>query len=284
MKETILGIDQAFAIEHNLDVVDVMLVAVIKDKMQSENTKKMTFEGKRYVWVSYQDVLDHLPILNIKKRRLATRLDVLCEKGVLEKYFDKNAGCYTYFRLSEKRQGVVAGKTGGCRSADKGVVTGATNKELPVNKQPVSSKEKDITKVISKKKETTTADFNNEIEVFKNSVDSDQEFAYSLRHYHIKSVSKLVEKFKLHILNNGLVGDFMSNGYQRNKGWLLRVIPKLDVSDITGVTLGKGEYLKDGRRWYLNRNGKEIEVPMDAPPRRKGTIWYKEQGRWGPDT
>ena len=281
MKETILGIDQAFAIEHNLDVVDVMLFAVIKDKMRSKNTIKLTIESKRYVWVSYQNILEHLPILNIKKRQLAKRLDILCQKGVLEKYVDKEAGCHTYFRLSEKRQGVVAGVAGGCCSTDKGVVTPMTSKEIPVNKKPVKEKEKDITKVISKKKD---GDFDNEVEKFKNYVDADPEFGYSLRHYHIKSVSKLVEKFKLHILNNGLVGDFMSNGYQRNKGWLLRVIPKLDVSDITGVTLGKGEYLKDGRRWYLNRNGKEIEVPMDAPPRRQGTIWYKEQGHWGPDT
>lgn len=284
MKETILGIEQKRAVELGLDVTDVVLLDVIGHKLASESTEKQEIEGRQYVWVCYQSIIEWLPILGLKKRALALRLDKLVGKGILKKFVAKEKGNFTFFALCDLNDIPMPSELQRvCNANDKPMSTKLHTKSNRDKVTEIREKEKDITKVISKKKETTTADFNNEIEVFKNYVDSDQEFAYSLRHYHIKSVSKLVEKFKLHILNNGLVGDFMSNGYQRNKGWMLRVIPKLDVSDITGVTLGKGEYLKDGRRWYLNRNGKEIEVPMDAPPRRQGTIWYKEQGRWGPD-
>lgn len=281
MKETILGIDQAFAVEHGLDVVDVMLFAVVKDKMQSANTRKLKRNGKCFVWVSYQDVLEHLPILNIKKRRLAARMDAMCDKGVLEKYVDKEAGCYTYFRLSGKRQGVVAKETGGCRSADKGVVAGVTSKELPVNNIPESSKEKDITKVISKKKDG--GDFEETFKEFIAKALEDNDFKYSLRGYKIKDYTALLVAFRAHVANLCKQGDFIDNGYVRNRTWLLRSMPYLDLGKATGYSLGYGEYLKDNRRWYRNRAGKEIEVPMDAPPRRQGTIWYKEQGRWGPD-
>ena len=282
MKETILGIDQAFAVEHGLDVVDVMLFAVVKDKMQSANTRKLKRNGKCFVWVSYQDVLEHLPILNIKKRRVATRLDVMCDKGVLEKYINKEAGCYTYFRLSEKRQGVVAKETGGCRSTDKGVVAGVTSKELPVNNIPESSTDKDITKVISKKKDG--GDFEETFKEFIAKALEDNDLKYNLRNYRIKNIKALCESFKVHVMNLCRHGDFVSNGYIKNRRWMLNAMPFLDLGEATGFSLGHGEYLKDNRRWYRNRNGKEIEVPMDAPPRRQGTIWYKEQGRWGPDT
>lgn len=280
MKETILGIDQAFAVEHGLDVVDVMLIAVVKDKMQSANTRKLKRNGKCFVWVSYQDVLEHLPILNIKKRRLAARMDAMCDKGVLEKYVDKEAGCYTFFRLSEKRQGVVAKETGGCRSTDKGVVAGVTSKELPVNKLPESSKEKDNTKVLSKKK---VGDFDTAFTEFSTKCRHDEELAYSLAPYKVKNLDAMLEEFMRHIKKCANMGDFIKNGYIRNRMWLLRSIPFIDMSGATGISLGYGEYLKNGKRTYKNRNGKEIEVPMDAPPRRQGTIWYKEQGRWGPD-
>lgn len=280
MKETILGIDQAFAVEHGLDVVDVMLVAVIKDKMQNANTRKLTRNGKRFVWVCYQDVLDHLPILNIKKRRIAARLDTMCDKGVLEKYIDKNAGCYTFFRLSEKRQGVVAKETRGCRSTDKGVVAPATSKELPENKLPESSKEKDNNKLLSKKKD---GDFDAAFTEFSAKCRKDEQLAYSLAPYRVVNLDAMLEEFMRHIRKSANMGDFLKNGYVRNRLWMLRSVPFLDMSGATGISLGYGEYLKNGKRIYKNRNGKEIEVPITAPPRRQGTIWYKEQGRWGPD-
>lgn len=280
MKETILGIDQAFAVKHGLDVVDVMLFAVVKDKMQSANTRKLKRNGKCFVWVSYQDVLDHLPILNIKKRRLAARMDAMCDKGVLEKYVDKNAGCYTYFRLSEKRQGVVAKETGGCRSTDKGVVAGVTSKELPENKLPESSKEKDNTKVLSKKK---VGDFDSAFTEFSAKCMEDEELAYSLAPYKVTNKEALLTEFMHHIIKHANMADFIKNGYIKNRMWMLRSIPFIDMSGATGIALGYGEFIKGNRRWYKNRSGNVIEVPMDAPPRRQGTIWYKEQGRWGPD-
>jgi hypothetical protein len=210
----------------------------------------------------------------------------MCDKGVLEKYFDKNAGSYTYFRLSEKRQGVVTKETGGCRSANKGVVAGVTNKELPVNKLPVSSKEKDNNKLLSKKKDGS--DFDLEFQRFSMRAAKDKDLERILRPYNIVDLQALLDDFERRIANRCRTTEFAQNQvndhYIKNRQWLINSLPYLDLSKATGYTLGYGEYLKDNRRLYRNRNGKEIEVPMDAPPRRRGTIWYKEQGRWGPDT
>lgn len=284
MRKTILGIDQAFAVEHGLDVVDAVLISTIADKLKSKNTEKREINGEKYVWINYKSLLEWLPILGMKKRALAMRLDRLVDKGFIKKHIKREEGNYTFFALCNFNGNPMSTEMQRvCQSNDNPMSVELHTKSNRDKVTEIREKEKDNNKLLSKKKETTTADFNNEIEVFKNYVDADPEFGYSLRHYHIKSVSRLVERFKFHILNNGYVGEFMRNGYQKNKTWLLRTIPHLNVADITGVTLGKGEYLKNGRRYYINRNGKEIEVPMDAPPRRQGTIWYKEQGRWGPD-
>ena len=282
MKEKILGIDQAYALRHGLDLVDVMLVAVIRDKMQNKNTRKQSHDGKVFVWVSYTDVLEHLPILNIKKRRLAAILDAMCDKGVLEKYVLKEEGCRTYFRLSEKEQGDVRKTTEGCRSDDRGVVAEVTHIELPENKLPENKKEKDNNKLLSKKKDDGDT-FETTYERFMANAIDDSNFKYSLRGYKIKDYTALLVAFRLHVTNQCRQGEFIDNGYVRNRTWLLRSMPYLDLGEATGYSLGYGEYLKDNRRWYRNRAGKEIEVPIDAPPRRQGTIWYKEEQRWGPD-
>jgi hypothetical protein len=280
MKKTILGIDQKRAVALGIDLVDAVLISTIADKRKSKKSEKCEIDGDVYVWVNYKSIIEWLPILGIKKRALAIRLDRLVEKGFLKKHIKKEEGNYTFFALCHSDSKPVSTKVQRvCHSTDNPLSLELQTKSNRDKDTEIREKEKDITKVISKKKD---GDFDNEVEKFKNHVDADPEFAYSLRHYHIKSVATLVDRFKLHILNNGLVGEFMRNGYQRNKGWLLRVIPKLDVSDITGVTLGKGEYLKNGRRYYLNPRGKEVEVPMDAPPRQlKSQIWYGDH--WGED-
>lgn len=280
MKEKILGFDQGEAIRLGLDVVDLMLLDLVRQKEQSPNVKERVIDGERYVWVHYQNILDYLPILGMKKRALATRLDKIICAGLLKKEVVRDdGGTYVYIRS----RGVSLEQHPGCRSNSRGVSLEQQpdryrNTTTVVN----NKKEKNNNKLLSKKKDD--GNFDTAFLEFSAKCATDQELAYSLAPYNVKDLGALLEEFMHHIKKNANMGDFMKNGYIRNRMWLLRSIPFIDMSGATGRSLGYGEYLRDNRRWYKNRNGKEIEVPMSAPPRRKGTIWYKELGRWGPDT
>lgn len=283
MKETILGIDQKRAIELGLDVVDVALLDVIKTKYESDATEKKEIDGEQYVWVSYKNLIEWLPILGLKKRSLALRFDKLAGKGILKKYIDREKGNFTFFALCNLNDIPMPSELQRvCNANDKPMSTQLHTKRIRNKESVIKEKEKDITKVISKKKDG--GDFEETFKEFIAKALEDNDLKYNLRNYRIKNIKALCESFKVHVMNLCRHGDFVSNGYIKNRRWMLNAMPFLDLGEATGFSLGHGEYLKDNRRWYRNRNGKEIEVPMDAPPRRQGTIWYKEQGRWGPDT
>lgn len=283
MKETILGIDQQRAIELGLDLVDVVLLDVIGHKMKSDKTEKREIDGEGFVWLSYKSVLEWLPILGLKKRALALRLDKLVAKGLLKKYINKKEGNYTFFSLCDfDSTPMPIDLQRVCNSNDNPMSPQLHTKSNRDKDTEIREKEKDNNKLLSKKKDEVT-DFEAVYEQFMSKAVDDGDFKYSLRGYHIKDYTALLVAFRVHVTNLCRQSDFIDNGYVKNRTWLLRAIPHLDMGEATGHSLGYGEYLKNNRRWYRNRNGKEIEVPIDAPPRRQGTIWYKEQQRWGPD-
>lgn len=283
MKETILGIDQKRAIELGLDVVDVVLLDVIGHKLASESTEKQEIEGRQYVWVCYQSLIEWLPILGLKKRALALRLDKLVGKGILRKFIDKEKGNFTFFALCNLNDIPITSELQRvCNANDKPMSTQLQTKSNRDKVTEIREKEKDNNKLLSKKKDGAK-EFEAAFEEFMGKAVDDGDFKYSLRGYKIKDYTALLVAFRVHVTNLCRQGDFIDNGYVKNRTWLLRAIPHLDMGEATGHSLGYGEYLKNNRRWYRNRAGKEIEVPIDAPPRRQGTIWYKEQQRWGPD-
>ena len=275
MKETILGFDQGVAVRLGLDVVDLMLLDLVKQKEQSTNSKVREIAGEKFVWVHYQNVLDYLPILGFKKRALAAKFDRLVDACLLEKQVIRDdGGTYVYFRS----RGVPLEQHPGCRSNSRGVSLEQQPDKHRSTTTVAKKKEKD--NKLSQKKD---GDFDTAFLDFCAKCVADQELAYSLSPYKVKNLEALLKEFMHHIIKHANMADFIKNGYIKNRMWMLRSIPFIDMSGATGIALGYGEFIKDNRRWYKNRSGNVIEVPMDAPPRRQGTIWYKEQGRWGPD-
>lgn len=272
MKEKILGFPQKRALELGLDVTDLILYDIVAHSHKNAKLEKLECDGKTYTRIKYDSLIEFLPILRLKKRALGNRLAKLCEVGLIEKHTTKDNRLATYFRTNDV--GDVSVMTSACHENDVPYTNRSTNLE---------KKEKDINKFISKKKEEKSSDFDSEMAIFRKSVGDDHEFHYSLRSYGIKDIGALVAEFKSHILHGGMVGDFMRNGYQRNKMWLLRAIPKMDITKAVGLTLGKGEYMKDGKRYYIHPTGVEREVPIDAPPRQlTSQVWYVDEKRWGP--
>lgn len=277
-----MGFDQKAAVDLGLDMVDLFLLNEIREKAESANIQKTVIEGKDFVWISYQSLLERFPILGFSRKTLGQRLDRMVKKNILERRigYSRNGvkGTFTFYSnpcLQNGRPGVV--KTAG------GVPKKQQPKSTPNKSTPIKEKEKEINKFISKKKDGV-----NEFEVafgqFSAKAVEDGELLYNLRSYRITDMSALIEAFRKHVTNLCRLNEFVANGYMRNRRWLLNAMPYLDVSAATGLTLGKGEYLKDNRRYYINPAGRECEVPLDAPPRQlRDQIWYANERRWGPN-
>ena len=272
MKEKVLGYPQSAALKMGLDVIDLMLVALVKDKLSSAKTKKYESGGKLYVWVSYQSVIDWLPILKMQKRSLARRMGRLCRMGILDTYCDRHDGSYTYYRFVG-----VTESPAGCDEKSRGAGMKSPDKESTVIIDTVSSKEKDD------KKKDAVEEFERVFLETTEKMKTDELVAMMLSGYHISDLDALFTEWRRHIIKNLKQKSFINDGYERNKRYLSYCMGYLDLSKATHVKLGKGEYLKDGRRYYVNPRGEEKEVPTDAPPRQlTSQVWYADEKKWGP--
>lgn len=86
--------------ELRLDVTDLLLLSQIADFPNRSNVMKIIDEEKIFFWMSYAEMLNELPILNLKKQALRDRFDKLATLGLLEKKIGK-AGNMTFFRLTD---------------------------------------------------------------------------------------------------------------------------------------------------------------------------------------
>ena len=97
MKYTISGFSQLAAVNFNLDSVDLHMLRWIVDFIDSNRMRCMTLDGEKYYWVSYQGLIDDLPILYLKKDAIYKRLKRMCELGILKKKTVFFGGKFSYF-------------------------------------------------------------------------------------------------------------------------------------------------------------------------------------------
>lgn len=86
MKYSIL-INQKLAIDNNLniDIIDLAIFEYIKDFCHSREIQKMMENEKVYYWISYQKIIDDMPILGIKtKDSVYRRLKKLVSLWIIE--------------------------------------------------------------------------------------------------------------------------------------------------------------------------------------------------------
>lgn len=101
MKYTIEGFNQAKAVELGLCVADLIILRWFVDFAGTEKMVKRIIDGKEYYWIKYEGLLEDLPILSITKDTLYRRLKGLVEKEILEHITLKEAGTYSFYRLSK---------------------------------------------------------------------------------------------------------------------------------------------------------------------------------------
>ena len=83
MKVSIEGFDQSKAVDLGLSVADVLLLRWFVDFSNTGAMEKRVIDGKEYFWISYDYVLQELPILKISKKTLYRCFMELVDKGVL---------------------------------------------------------------------------------------------------------------------------------------------------------------------------------------------------------
>lgn len=102
MKYTIMGFSQKRLVELGLDLTDAMILRWVVDFCNTKSIIKIAHEGKMYLWISYKSLCDDLPILGIKKRAVAARLQKLDDAGILVSQLIKNPqGTFTCFAPNE---------------------------------------------------------------------------------------------------------------------------------------------------------------------------------------
>lgn len=134
LRFSILGFSQERALniravdnnkELRLDVYDLLLLSQIADFPNRSNVMKIIEEEKIYYWIAYSQILEELPILNLKKQALRDRFDKLVTLGLLEKKTSKMNNM-TFFRLTNlyetlKYSSVIYNTEKGCVANEGGV-------------------------------------------------------------------------------------------------------------------------------------------------------------------
>ncbi len=109
LRFSILGFSQEKAVavrakngekELRLDVADLLLLNQIADFPNRRQVMKIIEDDKIFFWMSYTEILEELPILNLKKQALRDRFDKLVALGLLEKTTNKTNNM-TFFRLTD---------------------------------------------------------------------------------------------------------------------------------------------------------------------------------------
>jgi hypothetical protein len=85
--------------EIKLDCTDLQILRWIVDFYP--NMRKTEINGLLYVWVSYKNMIEDLPLLDIKKQALADRLQKMCEFEILERTIVREGGTYSYYRFGK---------------------------------------------------------------------------------------------------------------------------------------------------------------------------------------
>lgn len=92
-----------------IDLIDLGILSIIADMSNRASIKKVMLEDGQYSWISYNSILEDLPIINIEKKQLSRRIAKLQSfdlvKCVVER--QKGIGTFTYIRVGKKYEEIT---------------------------------------------------------------------------------------------------------------------------------------------------------------------------------
>lgn len=153
-------------VELKLDATDLLIINHLADFPNRKNVAKIILDDKIFFWVSYNTIIEELPIIDIKKQALKDRLDKMVDLGILEKII-QSCGSYvnmTFFRIGEAyeqlkyKEEVCSKPHGVCSQLQEGMysTTGGVCSQLQDNNNIVDNNIVNIKKedtIVSKKED-----------------------------------------------------------------------------------------------------------------------------------
>ena len=80
----------------SIDVEDLLILSVIADLANRKIIRKVVHDDGQYAWISYNMILEDLPILRIDKKQLRRRLDKLVEFDLIDLKVERINGSGTF--------------------------------------------------------------------------------------------------------------------------------------------------------------------------------------------
>lgn len=125
MKSTIAGFNQEFALTLRkvvsgkdgaektikIDCTDLTILRWLVDFYPS--MKKMTVDGKEYVWLTHKKLMEDIPLLDITKRSCIDRMQKLVEFGILDYKLLREGGTFSLYAFGEKYINLVQSTNAG---------------------------------------------------------------------------------------------------------------------------------------------------------------------------
>lgn len=113
MKNTIAGFNQEYALTLKktvpgkgdtektikIDCTDLVILRWLVDFYPS--MKKMTVDGREYVWLTHKKLMDDIPLLDITKRSCIDRMQKLVEFGILDYKLLKQGGTFSLYAFGK---------------------------------------------------------------------------------------------------------------------------------------------------------------------------------------
>ena len=89
--------------ELKLDVTDLLIINHLADFPNRKKVTKIILDDKIFFWVSYNTIIEELPIIDIKKQALSDRLAKMVELGILERRIQTYGASanMTFFRIDD---------------------------------------------------------------------------------------------------------------------------------------------------------------------------------------
>ena len=108
----------------SIDVDDLLILSVIADLSNRKSIRKVLLEDGQYAWISYNVILEDLPILRIDKKQLRRRLDKLVEFDLIDLKVERvnGSGTFVYIKIGKMYEELKYAKeeenTGGQKSTE----------------------------------------------------------------------------------------------------------------------------------------------------------------------
>lgn len=107
MKITIEGFSQIELVKRGLDLQDALILRYFVDFKESGNMYSEIIGTEKFYWVKYEELIENLPILNIKKDTLRRRFFKMAEIGILKQYTKKEKGTWSMYAIGEEFKALI---------------------------------------------------------------------------------------------------------------------------------------------------------------------------------